>query len=113
MFTRQSVEVVVERKIRQELSFMKLDENGVREFVSEYTKNMSWKTKLALKSFALSPLTSRQSRKIHRLMTMYILSTDFFDNGMDESRTVKYIAIYDPQGRPCINPFSYAHYKDA
>lgn len=111
VFNKQSFEAVVENKIIKELSFMKLDVEGVRQFVAAYTRDMTPRGKRSLKTFALMGITTRQSRKINRLMTVYILSTDFFEHGMDESRTVRYVDLYDPRSRPCVNPFSYTHYR--
>jgi len=36
---------------------------------------------------------------------MYLLSSDFFQNHADESRTVRYLAYYDLL-IPCQNPFA-------
>ena len=48
---------------------------------------------------------SRFARFEDTLVSTYLLSTDFFWNGSDESRTVNYVAYYDPN-RPCHNPFA-------
>ena len=40
-----------------------------------------------------------------RIVTNYLLSSDFFVNGADESRTVRYLGFYDPL-RACSNPFA-------
>jgi len=39
------------------------------------------------------------------VVTKYLLSTDFFLKGADESRTVKYLSFYEPHLAPCRNPF--------
>lgn len=39
------------------------------------------------------------------IVTQYLLSTDFFAHGGDPRREIKYVAFYDPVGRPCANPF--------
>jgi hypothetical protein len=40
-----------------------------------------------------------------RIVTNYLLSSDFFINGADESRVVRYLGYYDPI-RACGNPFA-------
>ena len=35
----------------------------------------------------------------------YLSSTDFFINDADESRPVRFVALYDPYVSPCYNPF--------
>jgi len=34
------------------------------------------------------------------------MSSDFFLNGADESKTVRYVAIYNPYVGACRNPFA-------
>jgi hypothetical protein len=34
----------------------------------------------------------------------FLLSTDFFQSGADESRPLRYAALYDPWASPCYNP---------
>lgn len=41
----------------------------------------------------------------NNVVSMFLLSTDFFENGADESRLVKYVAFYDPTAAICRNPF--------
>jgi hypothetical protein len=36
----------------------------------------------------------------------FLASTDFFQNGADESRRLRYVRFYDPYLSPCYNPFS-------
>lgn len=37
----------------------------------------------------------------------YLLSTDFFIHGADESRRVEYLSFYEPHLAPCRNPFAH------
>lgn len=39
------------------------------------------------------------------VVTKYLLSTDFFQHGADESRSLRYLSFYEPQLAPCRNPF--------
>jgi hypothetical protein len=38
--------------------------------------------------------------------TRYLLSTDFFRHGADESRRVHYVGYFDPSVTPCNNPLA-------
>jgi hypothetical protein len=40
------------------------------------------------------------------LHTRFLLSTDFFQNGSDEKKPLKFVALYDPYVTPCYNPLS-------
>ncbi|MBA3588014.1 hypothetical protein [Methylibium sp.] len=39
------------------------------------------------------------------VVSLYLLSTDFFLGGADESRPVSYLSFYDPYASVCRNPF--------
>ena len=41
-----------------------------------------------------------------RICTSFLMSSDFFRNGADESRPVRYLALYDPPKVGCTNPFA-------
>jgi hypothetical protein len=43
-----------------------------------------------------------------RIASMYLMSTDFFQNGHDESKVVRYIEFYEPfvKIHPCSTPFA-------
>ena len=38
------------------------------------------------------------------LVARYLLSTDFFPGGADESRPLEFVEFYDPYVSPCYNP---------
>src|SRR5690606_33907622 len=38
--------------------------------------------------------------------TRFLLSTDFFQNGADETRTLRYVAFFDPYVTPCLTPLA-------
>jgi hypothetical protein len=40
-----------------------------------------------------------------RIVTKYLLSSDFFSSGADESKTVHYVRLFDAL-RGCCNPFA-------
>jgi hypothetical protein len=47
------------------------------------------------------------------VVSHYLLSTDFFQHGADESRPVTYVAFYDPATTVCRNPFAQPVEADA
>jgi hypothetical protein len=107
--------------LRRRLGFLKLDQQGVHAFAKDQTdaafhkKIPTWSrlryhllaaAAPSYKRFFRSIDTrSRVARLEDNLVSTYLLSSDFFLNGADESRTVNYVAYYDPL-HPCQNPFA-------
>jgi hypothetical protein len=106
--------------VRRRLSFLKLDEAGLHAFArdqvaSVLAKRPTWyriKFHIRMMFSKSGPnwgvSTDHRSRREHivdNLATMYLLSSDFFLNGADESRSVRYVALFDPM-RACDNPFA-------
>ena len=107
--------------LRRRLGYLKLDEGGVRAFAKDQTRatfgkkiptwnrlryHMLASGASSFKRFYRSTDTrSRIGRFEDTLVSTYLLSSDFFWNGADESRKVNYVAYYDPN-RPCNNPFA-------
>jgi len=46
----------------------------------------------------------RKPRKPDQTVRLFLLSTDFFANGADESRPLAYAQLYDPYRSPCYDP---------
>jgi hypothetical protein len=107
--------------LRRRLSFLKLDEGGIREFAKDQTRatfgkkiptwnrlryHLTASGASSFKRFYRSTDTrSRFARFEDTLVSTYLLSSDFFWNGSDESRKINYVAFYDPI-RACNNPFA-------
>jgi hypothetical protein len=105
--------------VRRRLSFLKLDEAGLRAFAKDQVnallaKRPTW-NRLKYHYLALfskqftrynrsNDRRSRRERMEDNFASTYLLSSDFFVNGADESRVVQYVSFYDPL-RPCGNPF--------
>lgn len=111
-FLATSFEDVTEQIIKSELEFLKLDDAGLKAFVRDYSAVKDRKYKLIVKSYGLLGIGPEQSGKIHQIVSTYMLSTDFFANKMNESRVIRYIALYDPYLRPCSHPFTSPQYPD-
>lgn len=105
-----SFEAVASKLIRQELSFLNLDPDGVTKFVRDFSRTKDTSYRLVVKGYALLGIGSSRSGKVNQLVSSYLLSTDFFTNGMDERSTVRYVGLYNPYTRPCAHPFSHIQY---
>jgi hypothetical protein len=121
-----AADLVTEAKIaaavRRRLPMLKLDEEGLHAFAKAQiatllAKRPSWgrlkthlRTALAKKpvvhyeGISTDKRTSRE-RLEDNLATVFLLSSDFFWTGADESRVVKFREFYDPM-RACGNPFA-------
>ncbi|ALI99897.1 twin-arginine translocation signal domain-containing protein [Rufibacter tibetensis] len=100
--------------ILDELKYLKLDKKGVEQFVQNYFQNHyvkdSLRAQINLKSIYFLDLNIQKSEMVTKMVQDYLLSTDFFMNKMDETKTVKYMGVYTPYKRPCANPFSSFYY---
>ncbi len=106
--------------VRRRLSFLRFDEAGVHSFAKDHirvllTKRPSWyRWKYHFYALFHKPVArwgmsndrrSRRERLEDYFATMYLLSSDFFVKGADESRLIQYVSLYDPM-RACGNPFA-------
>jgi len=99
--------------ILHQFDFLRLDKQGVARFVQDYykiNKNATLMIKLKMKLYYLLRTDAQQSQLVHSISTLYLLSTDFFQHRMDESRLVQYQGIYDVYKTPCAHPFSASYY---
>lgn len=80
----------LEDRIRGHFDYLTLDAAGVGAFAQEYQKQNG----------PIGLFSSPEPEVFGR----YLLSTDFFQHGADESRTLHYVAFYDPYVSPCWNP---------
>lgn len=98
--------------IKNEFNYLKLDEEGLNQFVVDYLHQHyhSSVNKMKLRTLYFLNYTSTQSQLVSQLTRRYILSTDFFRNRMDESKPVTYVGLYNAYKMPCANPFSSLFY---
>jgi hypothetical protein len=81
-----------EGRIARHFPYLDLDPAGLSAFVAEWERQQG-------------PL--RRSRALPpQIYTRFLLSSDFFQNGASEQRTVKYVAFYDPYRSVCSNPLA-------
>lgn len=106
--------------IRRRLPFLRFDEDGLHSFAKDYIRSMlkkrpswyRWKyhfhslfTKATARWGMSTDTRSRRARLEDFFATMYLLSSDFFVTGADQSRIIRYVNLYDPM-RACGNPFA-------
>jgi len=103
--------------IHNEFHFLKLDPQGVKRFVADYCRLNGLGKQLTMnlktKTYRLLKVDAEHSNLVRILTHLYLISTDFFQNRMDESREVKYLGLYNPHKTPCANPFSAVYYPPA
>lgn len=56
--------------------------------------------------YSLLPMGHPLRRIENYTVSNFLLSTDFFQNGADETKPVKYFGFYSPYKRPCANFFN-------
>ena len=103
--------------LERRLGYLQLDRLSFERFAVDYLETRkAYKRELELMAlFALPyryitpyPLL-KQGHSVRRLesnvVSRYLLSTDFFQHGADESRQIKYVGFFDPYNIACRNPF--------
>lgn len=100
------------------LSYLKLEADGVRRFARDFAaRNDLSSTRLhlisalgpAYRHLTNSPVSAHVFSAVHhgeeRIITNYLIGSDFFINGADENRLVHFLGLLDPL-QACSNPFS-------
>ena len=85
------------RKLTAHFDYLDIDLAEVRRFVDTFEQYRYPIRRNPLK-LLLGPLPDE-------IYMNYLSSTDFFINDADESRPVRFVALYDPYVSPCYNPF--------
>jgi hypothetical protein len=81
-------------RIQRAFSYLQLEPGTAEAFVTDYTRHRA-----PLRRFVPPPDAQED------FFDRFLLSTDFFQHGADESRRVRYSRFYDPYVNPCWNPF--------
>ena len=114
---RVTPEQAIAMVIHKRLAYLRLDAAGVQRFARELAArkeiaNYKLRTVAAagrLYSDIAYPGHDAVSNAIRageeRIVTVYLLSSDFFLMGADETRVVHYLDLYDAM-RACSNPFA-------
>lgn len=110
-------ESAIVKVVYKRLPYLRLDHDGVRQFARDIKgQHMVSSLRLHLLDTAGSLYTGSAmaahnsfNDALHhgedRIVSQYLISSDFFRYGADEARTVQYLGYYDPMV-PCNNPFA-------
>lgn len=104
--------------VRRRLDYLKLDPDGLRRFARDIAaQHVISSAKVHLLS-GIAPLYTRYELSSgnnslayllrhgeDRIVASYLISSDFFIKGADESRVVQYLGMLDSR-RACGNPFA-------
>lgn len=103
--------------VRDRLHYLRIDPDGLRRFAAdvlaaEDISHVKLRSLVAAGPLARhlplpagSALAAGIAYGEDRLVSEFLLSSDFFSHGRDVARVVRYVARYDPI-RPCGNPFA-------
>ncbi len=103
--------------LRKKLNYLKMDQAGLEAFARDLASRHQLATgRLRLVevagplyrdiSYSGDNILSKSLRHgEERVVTLYLMSSDFFVNGADVSKVVRYLGYYDPL-RACADPFA-------
>lgn len=116
-FATSSDQNAIIKVLRKKLHYLRLDDAGVRRYAADIAL-LGIVSSLRLhvidaadglyERHTLNPDSALGRALRHgedRVVTQYLISSDFFINGADKNRTVKYLGYYDPMVA-CNNPFA-------
>lgn len=113
-----SYQDIVKRVVRTKLDYLKISDEELDKFASAYEKVMAKPSSKVLMidlsykcstiNFCQKKLNDRLSYFERYVVTYFLKSSDFFLNGMDEQKPIKFVSIdfLDPYKSPCYNPFA-------
>lgn len=108
---------VVVAILKRRVGYLKNPSGSLERFAEEYVEykkaHAGQLARLSVVAFPMTYLTLYRwlplGHPLRRLedsvVTKYLLSTDFFLHGADESRELSYLSFYEPHTAPCRNPF--------
>jgi hypothetical protein len=104
--------------LNRRVGYLRVDSSTFDTFAKDYLEyRKTYKNELR-KLSTFSPLLMSASpyswlkqghpyrRLVDNVVSQYLLSTDFFQNGADERRLVTYLSFYNPYTAACRNPFT-------
>jgi hypothetical protein len=102
--------------LRKRLHYLKLDEEGMQRFALDLSESKQVSTRKLRFIPAIGALYDHlpDSRNFlldairhgeERVVSSFLLSSDFFTHGSDDSRVINYLGMYDPL-RACGTPFA-------
>lgn len=103
--------------LERRLGYLNIDRGSFQRFTTDYLESRKeYRRELTLMAMFSLPYRYvtpypilKQGHSLRRLeanvVSRYLLSTDFFEHGADESRALRYIDFHDPYRIACRNPF--------
>jgi hypothetical protein len=116
-FARSTDEAAIVKVLHKKLGYLKLDAEGVQRFARDLTASKTVSSARLRIIDAAGPLYTGSRLTADntldngirhgedKVVTDFLLSSDFFKNGADQTRTVHYLGLYDPM-IACGNPFA-------
>ena len=99
--------------VKARLDYLSLDRTGLYRFAADFVERLPPippRTRQRLTWLAWTyPVYARVFRPSGletEMVTSFLLGSDFFRRGTDETRVVRYIGFYDPYSMVCGNPFA-------
>lgn len=115
---------VVDRIVRQELAYLPISDDVYSAFMRDVRQQKAinhlgsekeWFIRLHFMlgkaGASLLPYRYKYEQYKSQIVGTFLLSTDFFYNGMDENKSVAYRNLYHPYKNACSNPFSSLYYS--
>jgi hypothetical protein len=116
-YWRSNQEEAVLLVLRKRLDYLRLDQRGARAFAADLVARRLLSPMRLKLIGAVAPLYMHVGLNGHdalqetirhgeeRVVSSFLLSSDFFVNGADTTRIVRYLGLYDPL-QACSNPFA-------
>ena len=110
--------VAVKTIVRRELHFLKIHPDALDQFAVEFARYITKRSfittqKLRFKIAAVYFIrrNSKSSETVNYVAGKFLLSSDFFLHGMDETRVLNFVGMHDMDLAVCANPFSHLYYS--
>lgn len=110
----------VQSIIKRELAYLTIDPKGLEQFTEDYIEFVKTfpilgqqKFRMNIASHNFLKRNAQNSDIVEGMVNKFLLSSDFFINRMDETKTVKYLGMHDKNKAACFNPFSHIYYPQA
>jgi hypothetical protein len=116
-FARSTDAKTIAAIVYKRLGYLRLDPDGVQRFARDFAaRHILSSTRLHIAGL-FWPVYGRLPQEWHdrwsnrinytedRVVSVYLISSDFFVNGSDQTKIVHYSAYYDAVAHACGNPF--------
>jgi len=103
--------------LKNKLGKLKIKDEDLLVFANEYVESKQRYKKqftylsflsgifIVITPYALLPMNHPLKRMEDNIVSNFLLSTDFFQQGTDLNKKIRYLGFYDPYLRPCTNFF--------